>query len=150
MEKDEYNKMFKEIFKTYQENLNSVVVPAIKKVNEELYKSIHEAVDKNEESHKKKKKRERSKDPKTKDESKSKKEKEKEPEPEVEAEPESFVCAGRIWETPIVPCQGGPKSDKKAGTQITDENGKKKNVTICHACKLVLQKKRREEKKKNE
>jgi len=57
-----------------------------------------------------------------------------------------FICAGRVWEDPQIPCPGGPKSHVKAGTQIEDANGKKKNITICHSCKLARQKIKRAKK----
>lgn len=65
-------------------------------------------------------------------------------------EEEEWTCAGRVWENPPIPCQGGPKSNEKAGIQINGENGgKRKNITVCKTCKLAKQKAARNKNKKN-
>ena len=60
-----------------------------------------------------------------------------------------FECPGTFWTDPVVPCKKGTRAHIRDGIQITGENGKKKNITLCRDCKNIRTREKRKEKKQN-
>lgn len=140
-----------EIFRRYKEKDRAAMLEAHRSTLKEFISEITKNGEKKLKKAQKNKKRDREDDskpvvvaaaPVAKPEAvESKKKEEKE---------EEWTCAGRVWENPPIPCQGGPKSNEKAGIQINGENGgKRKNITVCKTCKLAKQKATRNKNKKN-
>jgi hypothetical protein len=68
--------------------------------------------------------------------------------PTVTAKEELFFCEGRVWETPVVPCQNGPKSYIKDGIRYhTPGEKKSKLYVVCRECKNARDRENREKKK---
>ncbi len=55
---------------------------------------------------------------------------------------DSWSCAGRLWDTPIVPCPGGEKSNVKTGIRHDGAL-----VTVCKECNNARERKKNKEKR---
>jgi hypothetical protein len=59
------------------------------------------------------------------------------------AAPATFVCPGRLWETPALPCVGGEKSTIPDRIRYKPANGNKNVLLdVCRGCKNSKKKKR--------